>query len=549
MNGWLQHLIMAPILLPLLSAAVMLFFHRRRRNVRLSINLAACLACLAAAIMLLDLADGAAGGIPVTYRLGDWPAPVAIVLVLDRLSAMMLLVTSIVALASLVFSLARWHRAGTHFHPLFQLCVMGLNGAFLTGDLFNLFVFFEVMLAASYGLVLHGSGAIRVKAGLHYIAVNLVASLLFLIGVAMIYGVAGTLNMADLALRLPEISEDSRPLFHAGAAILGIAFLIKAGMWPLNFWLPTAYTAACPPVSALFAVMSKVGVYVLLRLWLMYFSGDEPGSGFGGQALLLGGMATLFFAMMKVLASQDTARLAAFSVLVSSGTLLAAIGINDVTVTGGALYYLASSTLALSAFFLLIELAERGRDVGADIFAVTFEAFGDPDDEDPEDDDPGIPIPATLATLAVSFLACMLMLAGLPPLAGFIAKFAMLDGVISKLGDSAGMSGTWLWAFFALVILSGLFTLIAGVRAGIRLFWGPVERSVPRISVREMVPVAALLLVCVTLTIQAGPVMRYLSDAAQDLHGPAPYLDSVLESAAFVPLEDGRETPEGEALR
>ncbi|HEY8350925.1 MAG TPA: monovalent cation/H+ antiporter subunit D, partial [Sphingomonadales bacterium] len=451
MTGWMQHLVIAPILVPLVAAALMLFFERRQRFARLSINLLACLANLAIAIALLRIADGWQGGMPVIYRLGDWPAPVAIVLVLDRLSAMMLLIAAIVALSSLVFSLARWHRAGTHFHPMFQLCVMGLNGAFLTGDLFNLFVFFEVMLAASYGLVMHGSGVVRVKAGLHYIAVNLVSSLLFLIGVAVIYGVAGTLNMADLAARLPHLAAETRPLFHAGAAILGIAFLIKAGIWPLNFWLPTAYTAASPPVSALFAVMSKVGIYVLLRLWLMYFSEAAPGSAFGGHWLMVGGMATLFFAMMKVLASQDTARLAAYSVLVSSGTLLAGIGINDVWVTGGALYYMASSTLTLAAFFLLIELAERGRDVGADIFAVTFEAFGDPDDEDPEDDDPGIPIPATLATLALSFLACMLMLAGLPPLAGFIAKFAMLDGVMTQVAQGTGLYRGLLWSFFVLV--------------------------------------------------------------------------------------------------
>ena len=178
------------------------------------------------------------------YRLGDWPAPFGIVLVLDRLSALMVLLTSILALAAVVFSLARWHRAGTHFHALFQFLLMGLNGAFLTGDLFNLFVFFELLLAASYGLVLHGSGLARVKAGLHYIAVNLVASLLFLIGVSLIYGVTGTLNMADLAARIPTIAAENRGLLEAGAGVLGVAFLLKAGMWPLCFWLPTTYAAA-----------------------------------------------------------------------------------------------------------------------------------------------------------------------------------------------------------------------------------------------------------------------------------------------------------------
>jgi multicomponent K+:H+ antiporter subunit D len=144
---------------------------------------------------------------------------------------------------------------------------MGLYGAFLTADLFNLFVFFEVLLAASYGLLLHGSGRARVRRGLHYIAINLFASSLFLIGAAMIYGVTGTLNMADLALKIPLVPEADRGLLHAGAAILAMAFLAKAGMWPLNFWLVPAYSSASAPVAAMFAIMTKVGVYTVLRLW------------------------------------------------------------------------------------------------------------------------------------------------------------------------------------------------------------------------------------------------------------------------------------------
>ena len=230
------------------------------------------------------------------YRLGDWPAPFAIVLVVDRLATIMLLLTSVLAAAAVVFSLARWHRVGVLFHPLFQFLLMGINGAFLTGDLFNLFVFFEVLLAASYGLALHGSGSARVMAGLHYIVVNLVASLLFLIGVSLIYGVAGTLNMADLAARIPAIRAEDRALLEAGAGILGIAFLVKAGMWPLCFWLPGTYAAAPPPVASIFAILTKVGVYIVLRLWLLLFGEDAGASAqFGSEWLLLGGMATVAF--------------------------------------------------------------------------------------------------------------------------------------------------------------------------------------------------------------------------------------------------------------
>ena len=274
---------------------------------------------------------------------------------------------------------------------------MGLGGAFLTGDLFNLFVFFEVTLAASYGLLLHGSGAFRVRSGLHYISINLAASLLFLIGVSLIYGVTGTLSMADLALRIPEVRDEDRMLLQAGAAILGVAFLVKAGMWPLGFWLPSAYMAAAAPVGAIFVILTKVGVYVLLRLSLLLF-GSPAGElmGFGGVALLWGGMATLAFATSGVLASQAMGRLAGYSVLISSGTLLAAVGMGDPAVVSGALFYLVSSTFSTAALFMLIELVERAREPGADLLAVTMEAYGEERDEteEPEDEEVGVVMPA-----------------------------------------------------------------------------------------------------------------------------------------------------------
>src|SRR6476620_8192693 len=224
----------APVVLPLFAGAMMLALGgERRRNINAVLNVATTFALVVIATALLRAADAAPTGVAGVYRLGDWPAPFGIVLVVDRLSALMLLLTSILGAAAVVFSLARWHRAGAHFHSLFQFLLMGINGAFLTGDLFNLFVFFELLLAASYGLALHGSGVARVKAALHYIVINLVASLLFLIGVSLIYGVSGTLNMADLSARIPAIAAESRGLLEAGAGMLAVAFLLKAGMWPL----------------------------------------------------------------------------------------------------------------------------------------------------------------------------------------------------------------------------------------------------------------------------------------------------------------------------
>ncbi len=198
------HLIIAPILLPLLVAALQLVAGERRRRTVVALSLVSCLALVALATALL-LAAAQQDALTAVYRIGDWPARFGIVLVVDRLSALMLLLTAVVALATLPAALGRWQHRGSYFQPLFQFLLMGLNGAFLTGDLFNLFVFFEVLLAASYGLALHGSGARRVSAGLHYIAVNLAASMLFLLGVSLIFGVTGTLNMAALAELIPSV--------------------------------------------------------------------------------------------------------------------------------------------------------------------------------------------------------------------------------------------------------------------------------------------------------------------------------------------------------
>src|SRR5690606_26904886 len=259
MNSWLDHLAIAPIVIPLLTGAAMVVVGERRRMIEAALGVASTLLLLAVSIALLRMADSTDQAMLRVYRLGDWPVTFGIVLVVDRLAALMVLLTSILGFSALIFSLARWYRKGAHFQPLFQFQLMGLNGAFLTGDLFNLFVFFEVLLAASYGLALHGPVVARVKAGLHYIAVNLTASLLFLVGVSMIYGIAGTLNMADLAARIPAIPAEDRALLEAGAAILGVAFLIKAAMWPLGFWLPNTYSAASAPVAAILSILSKVG--------------------------------------------------------------------------------------------------------------------------------------------------------------------------------------------------------------------------------------------------------------------------------------------------
>ncbi|KAB2663904.1 monovalent cation/H+ antiporter subunit D [Brucella tritici] len=529
---WKTHLIVAPIVLPLVTAAVLLLFDERKRKLKMAINSISTLGLIAIAITLAGMASDRAPD-ALVYLIGNWPAPFGIVLVLDRLAALMLMLTSLLGMASLSFALAHWHKASPHFHTIFQLLLMGLNGAFLTGDLFNLFVFFEVMLAASYGLALHGSGPARVKAGMHYIAVNLVASSLFLIGVSLIYGVTGTLNMADLAQRIPQVATEDRMLLEAGAAVLGVAFLVKAGMWPLNFWLAPTYTAAAAPVAAVFAIMSKVGIYVLLRLSpLMFGIGAGSSYGFGNDWLYFGGMVTLAFGLIGVVASQAMGRLASYSILVSSGTLLAAIGSGNTAMTGAALFYMVSSTLTIAAFFLLIELIERGQDAAANVLAVTMEAYGD-DEEEEDEDEIGAVLPATLAVLGTFFGICAILLIGLPPFSGFIAKFLILAAVFNGDGPTPQLAmpvSPASWALVALLLLSGLSALIAMTRTGIRTFWASLEGNVPRVLVREVVPIAGLLAICLALTIAAGPAMRYMDETARSLHNPASYISSVLNA-------------------
>ncbi len=451
----------------------------------------------------------------------------------------MLVMTALVALMALLFSLARWHKAGAHFHPLFQIQIMGLNGAFLTGDLFNLFVFFEVMLAASYGLLLHGSGPARVKAGLHYIAINLAASSLFLVGAALIYGISGTLNMADLAARLPDVADADRALLHAGCAILGVAFLAKAAMWPLNFWLVPAYASASAPSAAVFALLTKVGVYVLLRLSTLLFSdGAGDSAGFGGAWLLWGGLATLTLGAIGMMSAQRPARLAGFAVIVSSGTLMAVFGLARPEVTAGALYYLPVSTFAVAAFFLLTELMDRSRQSEG----MRQQAPEDEEDHLPfsmaelelsqgtnldEDEVPlvGRAIPAATALLGLAFIACTLLLAGLPPFSGFIGKFAMLSSLLEAPGGTVTPVS---WLLMGAIIISGLLALLALTRTGMRFFWTPVDRPAPVLRVVEYLPIALLIGLCVLFTVRAEAVMRYTRATAAALYEPRLYIDAVM---------------------
>ncbi|MCU7216366.1 monovalent cation/H+ antiporter subunit D [Pseudomonas sp. VE 196-7] len=541
----MTHLIAAPILLPLLTAAVMLMLGEKHRPLKAKINLFSSLVGLFISVMLLQWTQttGVPGSIGV-YLPGNWQAPFGIVLVVDRLSALMLVLTGIIGVSALLFAMARWDGAGSSFHALFQIQLMGLYGAFLTADLFNLFVFFEVLLAASYGLLLHGSGRARVSSGLHYISINLLASSLFLIGAALIYGVTGTLNMADLALKIPLVPEADRGLLHAGAGILAVAFLAKAGMWPLNFWLVPAYSSASAPVAAMFAIMTKVGVYTLLRLWTLLFSGQAGASAFfGGDWLIYGGMATIACAALAILAAQRLERMASLSILVSAGILLSAVGFAQPNLIGAALFYLVSSTLALSALFLLAELIERSRSANeipledeSELLPRPQESLQPPKGINLDDEQKAVVgqvIPWTMAFLGLSFIACALLIIGMPPLSGFIGKLSLMGALLNPLGlgDEAPISNAS-WALLALLILSGLASLMAFARMGVQRFWTPEERPSPLLRKLECAPVFLLLGLSIALTFKAEPLLRYTQATADALNNPQQYVMAVLGTRA-----------------
>ncbi|HLT28537.1 MAG TPA: monovalent cation/H+ antiporter subunit D [Myxococcaceae bacterium] len=544
----MPHLIVVPILLPLITAGCMLALGEGRRPLKSAMSTISGLLNLGVVLVLAwwVLENG-----PVVYLPGNWPAPFGIVLVADQLSVLMVLLSVVIGICALFYSSARWEKAGVHFHPLGQLQVMGLSGAFLTGDLFNLFVFFEILLAASYGLLLHGSGRPRVSAAVHYVAINIAASSLFLVGATTLYGVTGTLTMAHLAQRVLEVPEADRWLLHTGSGVLAVAFLTKAGAWPLNFWLVPAYRSATAPVAAFFALLTKVGVYAILRLSTLLYAGQSET--YGRTSLLAFGTITAAFGALGMLGSKRLASITAFSIAVSSGTLLAALSFRSEAVTGGAIFYLVSSTIGISALFLLTDVVERWRNSGstdpdeAPFLSARFLEVENVNLDDDEERLVGRPIPASIAFLALAFMTFALIIAGLPPLSSFLAKSLMLSEAMALPAVSGALQGQ-VWLFVAVLLGTGLMSLITLSRAGIRNFWSSVHRDPPMLRLAEGLPVAVLLLVSIALTVAAGPVTRYAQQIARELHDPASYAEAVLSAATVPPPAKKRSDVEVEEV-
>ena len=511
------HEVVLPIVGPLVAGSLIVLLERARSRWAPALGLAATLAWLLLAAALVRQADD---GTVQAYLLGNWQAPWGIALALDRLSALMLLLTAAVALGSLVYASAGEQARGPHFHSLFQLQLMGLNGAFLTADLFNLFVFFEVLLAASYGLLLHGATRARVAASVHYVAFNLAGSALFLVAVSLLYGVAGTLNMADLAVKLAALPPENQRLAQAAALMLLVVFAVKAALLPLYFWLPDTYAAASPPVAALFAIMTKVGVYAIARTTTITF-GAGALAGVATPALPLLALGTLVLAAIGALAAVRLRGLVAYLVVASAGTLLLAIGLGTPGTLGAGLFYLVNSTLVAAAWFLL---SDR---IGA--------ARGGSDRLEPA------PLSGGWAPLGVAFFTAAVAVAGVPPLAGFFGKALLLQ--------AAGQTGLAV-ATVALVLGSSLAMMVALARAGSTLFWKPGEPGARAAAAGSTVAphhpahglaIVGLLAAVMGTAAAAGPLGRYTQDAAAQLVARTPYIEAVLGARPVPPAYDVRQ--------
>lgn len=500
----MNHLPVLPVLIPLVAGALLLALHDAGVRARRRLSAVAVLAMAAVAVVLVGLADQ---GTHLVYQLGNWPSSVGIVLVVDRLSALMVLLTVILGGVALSYAANGLDDRQPHFHALLMFQLMGIAGAFLTGDLFNLFVFFEVLLIASYGLLVHAADGERLKRATHYMVINLTGSSLFLVALGLVFGLVGTLNMADLARKVAAQPAENAALLRSAALLLMVVFALKGALLPLWFWLPRTYAAATPAVAALFAIMTKVGVYAVYRVHTLIFgAGAGPVADVAQPWLLPLGLATLAIAALGVLAATTLRTLVGYLVVASAGTLFTAFGVGGQAALGAALYYLVHSTLIAAALFLLADLVARHRPVAGDCLR-TDDAIRRRD------------------ALAFAFIVAAVAVAALPPLSGFVAKVALLDAL------AAHPSGGWLWT---VVLVSGLLVIVAMARAGSHLFWRPPPKPVGGLApvaaptLAETAPLAALLTASIALSVMADPLLRYAEATAAQLLAPDRYVAAVL---------------------
>jgi len=502
-----------PVLLPLISGILILLARAKGIALQRKLSLLAVLVLMLVNLNALQTAMQLA---PQVYALGNWAAPFGIVLVLDKLSATLVLLTSILALAALWYAVRqKIDEQGAHFHVLFHIQLFGLNGAFMTGDVFNLFVFFEVLLLASYGLLLHGGGRFKTRAGLHYVALNLVGSTLFLFAVGALYGILGTLNLADMAIKISTLSANDQGVVASAGLLLLVVFGIKAAMFPLYLWLPQAYSNTTAPVAALFAIMTKVGLYAIMRIHGTLF-GEQAGdlTAIHIPWVLWLGLVSLLLAALGAMASRNLREQVAYLVLASVATLLIGIGINSMTAISATLFYLIHSTLIAGAMFLLADWIRQGRGEAQDQFISAYAM-------------PGAIFVGSLFILAV------IAMTGLPPLSGFIGKLLILSSALNH--------PDFFW-ILGVILLSGLLMIIAMARSGSLLFYNILPEEQHQTVVKNdsnevqknshlngAASVIGLLSVAIILVVFAKPFHAFTDGVAMQLYDRNLYQQQVLE--------------------
>jgi len=506
----MNHWIILPILLPAIVAPLLALAVRHDIVLARVFSVGTTVLLLILGLYHLHIASD---GITRTYALGGWPAPFGIVLVVDRLASLMLVLTAALALCVQLYAINGWDKRGQHFHPLFQFQLTGINGAFLTGDLFNLFVFFEVLLIASYGLMVHGGGPDRMRSGLQYVTINLFGSIIFLLALGLVYSVTGTLNMADFATKVPGVASSNRALLSAGGVLLLLVFSLKAALFPLQFWLPGTYSQAPPPVAALFAIMTKVGAYAIIRVFSLAFGESAgPFAWLATPWLMPSAAITLAVGMIGVMAARSLSQQASFAALASVGLLFIAIAAFTPQSISAALYYGLHSTIGIAALFLIVDLIIARRVGDGDALTVS-RPF------------------ANQGLIASLFFIVAIAVAGVPPLSGFIGKLLILDSLRSLHG------GYWIWG---LILCTSLMAVVGFAASGSQVFWKSLSSAEPLRATRELplalpvVAIGTLIASLVLLTALAGSVNSYLDSTVEQIFNPQQYIDAVLLPATEI---------------
>ncbi|MEV0152313.1 Na+/H+ antiporter subunit D [Micromonospora sp. NPDC050686] len=496
----MSELLPLPVVVPLLGAALTLLLPRWPRAQR-TVSVVALGTNLVVASLLLVRAYRVG---PVVTQVGGWPAPVGIVLVADQLAALMVLVSSAVTLCVLLYSIGQGRSETGEsapvsiFHPTYLVLTAGITNAFLAGDLFNLFVGFEILLAASFVLITLGGTATRIRTGSTYVVVNVLSSMIFLAGVGLVYAATGTLNMAQLAGRLDALPDGVRLGLQL---MLLLAFGIKAAVFPLSAWLPDSYPTAPAPVTAVFAgLLTKVGVYAIIRTETLLFPGGEV----AGLLMVVAAL-TMIVGVLGAVAQSDMKRLFSFTLVSHIGYMIFGVALSTTAALSGAIFYVVHHITIQTTLFLVAGLVEERAG------STDLRRLG------------GLARVAPL--LAVLFFVPAMNLAGIPPFSGFLGKVGLLQAGVATGGPLA-------WVLVAAGTVTSLLTLYAASRVWNIAFWrapqaGTAE-ALTRLPTLMVGATAALVVLGLALTVVAGPLFRVTADAAVDLRQRTPYVRAVL---------------------